>query len=353
MWRPLTPALLAALAATAAAAGQVHVKAGAEEGQAILFAAGGTCLGLTPRHVMRTEEAVVSQRDPQPMSGVAVLVRDLGSDLALIEVHGQIAEGGCTDPLPRTDDVAALLQAREGAVRLRNAFPDGTLVFRDAAVRVGDSMHLKLVEVGDWSIGGSDSGSAVMLDGQILGILLADGDGDAPATVLRWDFATYLADWELARGARETRVAAAAAAPLDGVRVVGTNAVPVDPASGPEMLVAPPGAAGGFRAEARDWPVTIELELPGEGSAEVAALTLERDPAAAGAYPKQVEIQRARSGASYSGFMPARTLSATGAGDRIEFPPGMRARKLRLVIYDTWDRANEVAIRRLAVETRP
>lgn len=348
-WRALALLLLAMPGA--ALGGQVHVRSGSEEGQAILFADGGACFGLTPLHVMQTEEAVVSQQDPTRLSGVAALVRDLGNDLALIEVRGQIA-GACTEPLPRTEDVAALLQAREGAVRVRTEFSDGTLLFHDARVEIGDSMRLKLREVGDWSIGGSDSGSAVMQDGSILGILLADGDGDEPATVLRWDFATYLADWELTRGSGPAAVPAAAAS-LAGVVVLGSNAVPLDPASGPERLVAPPGEGGGFRARAAAWPVTIELQLPGDASVEVAALTLERDPEAPGAYSQQVEIQRARSGSSFSNFIELQTLSATGPGDRIEFPPGQRARKLRLLIPGTWDKGTEIAIRRIGVETRP
>ncbi len=345
--------LLAVLTGGIALADQAHVRAGPEEGQAVLFRMGGNCFGLTPQHVMTAGDDYASlvRRDPALVTGEAVTIRDLGNDLALIGATGGIA-GACGAPFARAADIATAVQDAGGRLRMRHVFEDGTTAFREAEVVVIDATHIVLREVGDWAIAPSDSGSAVMVGDRVVGMVQSVGGPEGTSLALRWDYATHLLAWEVERGIAPPPAASAQPA-LGGVRIEHTNARPLAPDAGPEVLLAPPGGPGAWHGEAVAWPVEIVLAMPEGAMADIRGLAFHPAPGGAAAHPRNVEIQRTRAtegDRSWSSYASA-VLNPGEARDTIDFAGGMQARRLRLLIHDTWGGGNEIALGRIEVIT--
>ncbi len=325
---------------------QAHVEAGVMEGQMILFIHRNACFGITPTHVMKDGLGFASlvRRTPKLLTGEATEIRTFGYDLSLISVSGGLSSK-CGANFSQVSDIGDLLEKNGGKGFVQQVFSNGDSELRPIQVVSTDAIHLRLEEVGNWTIGPGDSGAAVLIDGQIAGILQRRGDPGQPATALRWDFATQLINWELERSVSTTISAPATQQDSAAILVDAPNARSLGAEYAATNLTEPTNAGKEWRVEAVDWPIDLIIGFADGPIHEIASIEIQSIPGRPDISPKNLEIQRTRTANGDGRWTSFDTIIVDPAAtNRIVFPGNMRARRLRLRIYDNWGGVSEVGL---------
>ncbi len=352
-------ALVLVISGTPVQADQAHARLGGpggQEGQVILFRDGGACFGLTPLHVMDAAlgmGASLIRRERVVRDGFAGEALDLGHDLALVSVSGAVA-AQCGPPLRDQGDPRARIEAAGGRLVMRHVTAAGATLFRPVRLLYIGETHLFFEEAGEgataWAVAPGDSGSALMLGDEIVGMVQERGAVNEPPRALLWSYALHLADWRLQRRAPQQDAPTAPALPAaDGLRVERTTTRAHSPDHGADRLTAPTGDGGYWQAEAVGWPVEIDLALPAIRG--VAGIILHPAPAQAQGRPRTVELFTTRTEEGDGGWTPFGTfiLSLDPEPRVIALGAGQRLRRIRVSVHDTWSPGGEVALGRIEV----
>ncbi len=338
-------------------ASQAYLSAGSKEGQAILFKRGGACFALAPTHLIEGSNGFGSLVGDggELTTGQAWEIRDLGFDLSLFGVNGSI-ESACGDDLPDGDQLSGVLAEGSGEVQLRYLFEDGSVSLRPAQITDTDGSYIYLRETGEWAVSEGHSGSAIVQGNTIVGIMMELGGEGEPPKALRFDKAIYLVRWEWENSGEAPQVPSAPTVGADGIQVERTSALPLSPDDTVDHLVAPLDEAGQWRAKAISWPVDLVLQMPNNEVTNVAGFIFHTLEGEAVAHPRTVEVFRTvssegeRSWSSVTSF----TLSPTAGTREVTFEPPIRARRVKIVVYDTWSDDSElVELNRLEVVIAP
>lgn len=282
-----------------ALAQQVLVRSYANPGQPIgqgyLSHYRSDCLALLPTHVAEEASTPAFLREGNGLLGESDDVADLGDDLSVARVTGQVTEdcGYSLSTISRAVDVTIRGQ---GIATLRSVNGDATLGRMAVAIIDDDgTVYLRVRPTNDRiQIRRGHSGSLLMIGDKPVGMLLSVKKG--VGKVLRFD--RMLASAEAHLTTRRGRNAAQApsgsaqgdlAAAVNGGRVTGWNAIPVDESHRAANLIADANA-GPWRARAEHWPVEVELDLAGD---KVVISRIELDGSGienASELPQRVEI---------------------------------------------------------------
>jgi hypothetical protein len=301
--RPLLSVLLTLLALAGlagmpdAAARQALVTsqdvAALEIGQAFLTHHGERCLAVMPTHVSReaARPALLGEGPSTQLGEVAQSI-DLGADIGLADVAGAITSDCGPSALTIRRAVDRLVQqGRLGTLRSING--DGTVA--QLAVAIVDDDGQGLLRVQPTHSGNPIrkglSGSQLMIDGAVVGMLLSVHARTGIGTVMRIDHLMSRIDNHLMGlvPPRAEAKRAQAVSDWNKVEVVAWNALPVAEDKRAANLTAeddhPP-----WQTRPTQWPATIDLRV-GEGIRVIRGLAFDgRGIADAGTLPAHVEV---------------------------------------------------------------
>jgi hypothetical protein len=338
-----------------------------EVGQAWLVRSGERCLALMPYHVAKeTSVPSLLREGSEGLRGEASSVSDLGDDAAVAVMTGSItrscgyALGGISRHVERH-----LRDGGLGALRAVNG--DGTLGRLPVAVVDDDGQtFLRVLPTNERErIRKGHSGSLLVVNDQPVGMLLAVHARTGVGTVMRTDALLAKVETHL-RGATPAPPALDAASttatvqdsppgpapsPVAAVgpwRVQSWSADPVGSAHLASRLVAS-GDEGYWAARTESWPVALELGGPDavrivRGLSFRAGVDLE--PAQR---PSRVQVlvSVAAEGTAWRSVTSGTLQYAEGEA-KLEFLP-VRARRVRIEIYDSQGDPAHVALSRLRV----
>ncbi len=340
-----------------------------EVGQAWLVRSGERCLALLPHHVA-TETSVPSllREGSEGLRGEAVSVTDLGDDAAVAVMTGSIA-GRCGYALGGISRHVERHLRDGGLGALRSVNGDGTLGRLPVAIVDDDGQtFLRVLPTNERErIRKGHSGSLLVVNDQPVGMLLAVHARTGVGTVMRTDALLAKVEAHL-RGATPMPTARvdASTAPSQGSAAAGpTEAEARAPAAGPWQVLSwsadPVGSAhlasrlvtagneGHWAARADSWPVALELGGP-DAVRIVRGVSFH---AGADVEPAQrpsriqVLVSVAAEGASWRSVASGSLQYAEGEA-KLEFLP-VRARRVRIEIYDSQGDPAHVALSRLRV----
>ncbi|MEQ5802004.1 hypothetical protein [Halomonas sp. H10-9-1] len=170
---------LLSVAAPALAAEGVLVS-GVEEGQGLLRARGGECFAITPQHVVGLGGSGLSVINAERTRAPAERLTDFGDDIAVVRVE---AEGRmtCGRGWPRSDSLAPLLSeaVRQGRLgSLLRVRPTGGLESYAVRFSAVEGRHVEVTPLQqDGGAFEGISGSRLMLDGRLVGMVLTTVQG--------------------------------------------------------------------------------------------------------------------------------------------------------------------------------
>lgn len=273
-----------------------------EIGQAFLAHHGGQCYAILPTHVVREAGRPALRREgTQGLLGETADHADLGDDLSVARVDGAISNDCGSSALTIRRAVERLLQqGRLGTLRSING--DGTVAQLGVTIIDDDgrgTLRVQPTHEGN-PIRKGLSGSLLLIDGVIVGMLLSVNARSGIGTVARIDTLMSKVDTHLLSPAAAAvaespaqpapaRSGALPAAPATGPRVLAWSALPIDDAHRAANLTAGAEAPPWASMPAR-WPVTIDLQA-GEGLVTVSGVVLDgRGVADASQLPAHVEL---------------------------------------------------------------
>ncbi|MEA2093219.1 MAG: hypothetical protein U9P11_01495 [Pseudomonadota bacterium] len=269
-------------------------------GQAYLTHYGDHCIALLPGHVAAETKIPAFLGEGNSQLGESDEINDLGDDLAVAQVSGNIAQdcGNSISTISRAVD--ALLRS-QGLATLRSVNSDGTLANMSVTVVDNDGeMYLRVRPTNDKiQIRKGHSGSLLMVGDRPVGMLLSVSSKYGVGKVLRFDKLLVRAENHMAKrlraGSSDADKPAMGLAGLDlaaaanGGSVSGWNTLPVDADHRPANLIANETAPP-WRANVDHWPAEIELNLAGD-KVIISRIELDgRDIPSAEELPGRVEI---------------------------------------------------------------
>lgn len=180
--RTLLSGMLAGLlsAVAPALASEGVLVSGVEEGQGILRARSGECLAITPQHVVGLTGAGLAVTTSQRVRAPAERLGSYGDDIALLRVmaKGRLACGGAW---PRQDPLDTLLSeaVRQGRLgTLLRVRPTGGLESHAVRFSAVEGRHVEVTPIQqDSGAFEGISGSRLMLDGRLVGMVLTTVQG--------------------------------------------------------------------------------------------------------------------------------------------------------------------------------
>lgn len=359
--RLIPVALLAALSVTAAAQ-QALVRSfenpNLEIGQAYLAHYGGRCIAVLPTHVVEESGDVAAflREGSDGLLGESTAFADLGDDVSVADVAGGITGDCGYSTMAVSRAVSSRIRANAIA-SIRSVNGDGSIAQLSVTIIDDDGqMFLRVQPTNEVNqLRKGQSGSLLMAGDTPIGMLLSVRPRFGVGKVIRFDrmFAKidrFVAGGAAPRPAPANAIADPAAAPVSAVdgAITSWSAMPVDAANRAGNLVTD-GNAPEWIARADQWPVVIEMDVPGDRVA-ISAIELDGSGVAnQGALPASVELMvsataEGRRWRSVAGG----PVSYTDGVARIAFAPSW-ARQVRLVINAAADGGNTVALRRLRV----
>lgn len=339
-----------------------------EVGQAWLVRSGERCLAMMPYHVA-TETSVPSllREGSAGLRGEAVSVTDLGDDAAVAVMTGSIT-GSCGYALGGISRHVERHLRDGGLGALRSVNGDGTLGRLPVAIVDDDGQtFLRVLPTNERErIRKGHSGSLLVVNDQPVGMLLAVHARTGVGTVMRTDSLLAKVEAHL-RGATPMPTAGidASTAPSQGSAAEATVAVALAAAAGPWQVLSwsadPVGSAhlasrlvttgdeGYWAARTESWPVALELGGPDtvrivRGLSFRAGADLEPTQRPSRV---QVLVSVAAEGTAWRSVASGTLQYAEGEA-RLEFLP-VRARRVRIEIYDSQGDPGHVALSRLRV----
>ncbi|MEZ5552910.1 MAG: hypothetical protein R3E82_18660 [Pseudomonadales bacterium] len=335
-----------------------------EVGQAWLVSSGGRCLGVLPYHVA-TETTVPSllKEGSGSLRGEAQSVVDLGDDAAFAFMTGAITRdcGLSLGSISRATD-RNLRGGGLGALRFING--DGTVGRLAVTVVDDDGQQLLRVQTTDPDerIRKGQSGSLLMVNDQSVGMLLSVNARSGIGTVMRTDallrkVEDYLRN-PISQPQAASQTQATISAPTaelknqDAWSVAAWNVDPVSSEHTAARLTAE-GNEGFWSARMGNPPAALEFSGPGSIRV-VNGITFH-----AGSEVPQAQLPaRVQILTSVNADRPAWRVSGSGTltfeADRatLSFMP-VRARYLRIELFDTRGGADEISLSRIRILEAP
>ena len=243
-------------------------------GQAYLTRYGDDCIALLPWHVAAESKIPAFLSEGNAQLGDAEQVSDIGNDIAVAQVTGNITRNCGISMSTISRAIDALLRS-QGLASLRSVNSDGTLANMSVTVVDNDGeKYLRVRPTNDKiQIRKGHSGSLLILAGRPVGMLLSVNARHGVGKVLRFDKLLAHAENHMAdrvqAGSTGTDKPTTNNAGLDlaaasqGGSVTGWNSLPVDVDHRPANLIANESAPP-WRANVDHWPVEIELDLAGD-----------------------------------------------------------------------------------------
>ena len=243
-------------------------------GQAYLTHYGDHCIALLPWHVATETKIPAFLGEGASQLGEADEVHDLGDDLAVAQVSGNIAQA-CGNSISTISRAIDTLLRNQGLATLRSVNSDGSLANMSVTIVDNDGeLYLRIRPTNDKiQIRKGHSGSLLMVNGRPVGMLLAVNARHGVGKVLRFDKLLTRAEHHMAKRLRaisgdngkstadQTGLDLAAA--VNGGSVTGWNTLPVDADHRPANLIAN-NTAPAWRTHVDHWPAEIELDLAGD-----------------------------------------------------------------------------------------
>jgi hypothetical protein len=242
-------------------------------GQAFLARYGDTCVALLPTHVAQEAGVPAFLGEGDGALGEAESVVDLGEDLGVARVSGNLAQD-CGSSMSTISRAIDNLVTNQGLAALRMVNSEATLANLSVVVVDNDGRQFLRVRPthAKAQIRKGNSGSLLMVGDRPVGMLLSVSAKHGVGTVLRLDALLERVETHLARqrgqgpaadraGGRQAVTDLAAAE--NGGHIDGWNTLPVDSAHRPANLIAG-GEAPPWRARVDQWPAQVELDLAGD-----------------------------------------------------------------------------------------
>lgn len=350
------------LLAGVAAADSALVRAGGELGQALLFHHRDACFALTAHHVVAGKDFIelLPSESGDRVAG-AELFREMPGDLAVLGVTRLDVQycGNSLDDLGTSVEPAVERIKAGQHTRLPKTWQDGSLDFEQVGIARLDPFFVYLEPPRPGVIQPGDSGTALLVDGTPVGILL-DADTERPiGRALRMDVAVWMLE-RVFRGAPASVPTAAAssgsqAAPLEGGSIAEVTARTHDDSPAPvDVLLSPDRSQGPWVGVAERFPVDIVVDLPGDQLHPVHAVTLTAPADAAGdRLPRDVQLAYS-TGRRPGGFVVLRQGLFSPQQRAVVFDGlAIRARYLRLRILAGWAQGRPVlALQSIRVDGR-
>ncbi|WP_417545116.1 hypothetical protein [Marinobacter sp.] len=346
-------ALFAGLLAVSPAAAQQSVvrsyEALAQEiGQAWMVHSGGRCLGIMPNHVAQQGTVLSLLREGRAgLRADTAEIIDLGDDIAIVRVEGNLAQD-CGRTLGSLSRQVEHHLRNSGLGALRTINGDGTV--RHLPVTVVDDDGETFLRIrpnlDSERIQRGDSGSLLMVNGQVVGMLLSVDARAGVGKVMRVD---TLLDKVEARLHEIRTVQTKPAAVRSGMwKISGWN-VDSTGVSHTTATLTEPGTDGFWSAHVPAWPAVLELDGP-QSIRAVRGVEFTSSPEVdAKLLPAQVQVLTSiKPGSSAWRSVATEILTYHDGRARIDFLP-VRALKLRIEIYSSQDAGDAVALGRLQV----
>lgn len=332
-----------------------------EIGQAYLSHYGTRCLAVLPTHVVEEagDIAAFLREGQKGLLGESSSFADLGDDVSVADMDGGITGECGYSTMAVSRAVSSRIRANAIA-SVRSVNGDGSIAQLSVTI-VDDDGHTFLRvqptnEVNQLRKG--LSGSLLMSGDTPIGMLLSVNARFGVGKVIRFDKMFDKIDAFVAGGSGAAPVSApasrdAATATTDipaeaSGAITSWSAMPIDAAHRASNLVAKDDAPE-WTARIDEWPVVIEMDVPGD---RVAIVGVELDGsgiADAGTLPATVElmVSATESGRRWRSVSGGAVTYTDGVA-HIRIAPSW-ARQVRLVISSTAGGGDTVALRRLRI----
>jgi hypothetical protein len=243
-------------------------------GQAYLTRYGDNCIALLPWHVAKESKIPAFLGEGTSQLGEAEDISDLGDDLSVAQVTGNIAQD-CGNSISTISRAVSSLVRSQGLAALRSVNSDGTVANLSVTVVDNDGkMFLRVRPTNDKiQIRKGHSGSLLMVGNRPVGMLLSVSSRHGVGKVLRFDTLLERTEAHMAKrmragapgitkpGSDETVVDLAAAA--NGGSISGWSTLPEGVEHRPANLIADESASH-WSTNVDQWPAEIELDLAGD-----------------------------------------------------------------------------------------
>lgn len=309
----------------------------------------GACYAVTPGHVVGGEIfATLKGGSGGKALGDADLLQKFGYDLAILRVRGRLA-ASCGDSLRSIPDLGDVLGAETSAA-VSSVNPDGSVSRRPVTITDVGLVHLRVRPASDADrLFQGLSGSPVLVGDRPVGLLMAVDAATGEGRVLRYDRALETLRPFFGQGGGSG---------VGGGE--GTSEAPPRAGAGSRDLVvrawsSPPlGAehraenvtrqAGVWYAQARDFPVDLELAFPSDAVRTLHGVRIISE----GVEPPERRVRDFEvfvSGSNDGGWMSVRSGTAfqTDDGKTLRFAP-VRAKRILLRVHSHWGAEDAVGL---------
>ena len=358
-------AFFAILAAGACHAQQALVRSfdnpNLEVGQAYLAHYGSRCLAILPTHVVEESGDVAAflREGQKGLLGESSSFEDLGDDVSAADLSGGITGDCGYSTMAVSRAVSSRIRANAIA-SVRSVNGDGSIAQLSVTIIDDDgSTFLRVQPTNDVNqLRKGQSGSLLMSGDTPIGMLLSVDARFGVGKVIRLDKMFEKIDRFVAGGRSASSTNPVAAVPaatktttMDVAasgEITSWSAMPVDAQHRASNLVATDDSPE-WIASVDQWPVVIEMDVPGD---RVAIAGVELDAAGiadAGSLPATVElmVSATESGRRWRSVAGGAVSYSDGVA-RIRIAPSW-ARQVRIVISKAADSGDTVALRRLRI----
>lgn len=181
----IAAALNGTIATPKAHAGQVFIQA-TEQGQGRLRRSGDDCFVIAPDHLI-SDELDIEVVDSRRGRGSGRYVKSFPQDVSIGQID-EIKGLDCSDPWPNGAGLRVWLE-KAHAVTVIHIYEGSTIDRIQVSISASDSewITVKTLDPGARFAKGM-SGSTLMIDGEVAGMVMLAKDGDRTAIVLRQDY---------------------------------------------------------------------------------------------------------------------------------------------------------------------
>lgn len=332
-----------------------------EIGQAYLSHYGARCLAVLPTHVVKEagDVAAFLREGQDGLLGESSAFADLGDDVSVADLTGGVT-GDCGYSTMAVSRAVGSRVRANAIASVRSVNGDGSIAQLSVTI-VDDDGHtfLRVQPTNDANqLRKGLSGSLLMSGDTPIGMLLSVNARFGVGKVIRFDKMFDKIDAFVAGGNSSTAASAQAARSAATVaadspaeasgEITSWSAMPISAEHRASNLVATDSSPE-WVAQIDEWPVVIEMDVPGD---RVAIVGVELDGtgiADAGTLPATVElmVSATESGRRWRSVSGGTVTYSEGIA-HIRIAPSW-ARQVRLVISDTAGGGNTLALRRLRI----
>ncbi len=333
----------------------VFVDAGGEIGQALLVQHSNACYAIVPTHVVSNSAFItISGTGINPAFGDALLPTDLGYDLSVMPIEGEISLN--CGPLLSTIDRNLKSRLQKQAVSLINIVnPDGS-VSRIRSI-ITDQTFTKLIvkplSTNEALMKGMSGSYVTSVDNKPLGILLSVDASTGEGSVIRIDRALETINpyfQSIGKPAENLRPATELVATNNLAETVSKWTLhAIDKQHRAHNLLATEESIAPWIAKKNGSKIQLVFNLRNNQSQAISQITfsnkgLEGNKSLA----RQIEILIDSTGNGHWKSIKAITMPKNGSTITASFSPKL-AKKVMLQIYDNWGDRHSIALGRVHI----